>query len=124
MIGWDPSLYDAMIDVDKILEIESLDTKYSKYTSEIHTHIRKFMIEAIGQDCYGFPDPLAMSVYLDKEIISESTNVNVRVDTRDGMTRGGCILDYPNLEPESPKILVVQRCHHDKFYNLLLNSLN
>ena len=124
MIGWDPSLYDAMIDVDKIVEIESLDTKYSKYTSEIHTHIRKFMIEAIGQDCYGFPDPLAMSVYLDKEIISESTKVNVRVDTRDGMTRGGCILDYPNLEPESPKILVVQRCHHDKFYNLLLNSLN
>ena len=58
MIGWDPSLYDAMIDVDKIVEIENLDTKYSKYTSEIHTHIRKFMIEAIGQDCYGFPDPL------------------------------------------------------------------
>ena len=26
MIGWDPSLYDAMIDVDKIVEIESLDT--------------------------------------------------------------------------------------------------
>ena len=69
------------------------------------------------------PDPLAMSVYLDNEIISQSAQVNVRVDTRDGMTRGGCVLDYLNLEPDAPKVRVVQRCHGDKFYNLLKQSL-
>ena len=35
------------------------------------------------------------------------------------MTRGGCVLDYLNLEPDAPKVRVVQRCHGDKFYNLL-----
>ena len=81
------------------------------------------MKDIFGSDSYDLPDPLAMSVDLDNEIISQSAQVNVRVDTRDGMTRGGCVLDYLNLEPDAPKVRVVQRCHGDKFYNLLKQSL-
>ena len=123
VIGWDPSLYDAMIDTEKIQEIESIDTKYSKFTNDIQVVLREMMKDIFGSDSYDLPDPLAMSVYLDNEIISQSVEVNVRVDTRDGMTRGGCVLDYLNLEPDAPKVRVVQRCHGDKFYNLLKQSL-
>ena len=123
VIGWDPSLYDAMIDTEKIQEIESIGTKYSKFTNDIQVVLREMMKDICGSDSYDLPDPLAMSVYLDNEIISQSVDVNVRVDTRDGMTRGGCVLDYLNLEPDAPKVRVVQRCHGDKFYNLLKQSL-
>ena len=123
VIGWDPSLYDAMIDTEKIQEIDNIGTKYSKFTNDIQVVLREMMKDIFGSDSYDLPDPLAMSVYLDNEIISQSVEVNVRVDTRDGMTRGGCILDFLNLEPEAPKIRVVQRCHGDKFYSLLKNSL-
>ncbi len=123
VIGWDPSLYDAMIDTEKIQEIESIGTKYSKFTNDIQVVLREMMKDIFGSDSYDLPDPLAMSVYLDNEIISQSAEVNVRVDTRDGMTRGGCVLDYLNLEPDAPKVRVVQRCHGDKFYNLLKQSL-
>ena len=123
VIGWDPSLYDAMIDTEKIQEIESIGTKYSKFTNDIQVVLREMMKDIFGSDSYDLPDPLAMSVYLDNEIISQSVDVNVRVDTRDGMTRGGCVLDYLNLEPDAPKVRVVQRCHGDKFYNLLKQSL-
>ncbi len=123
VIGWDPSLYDAMIDTEKIQEIESIGTKYSKFTNDIQVVLREMMKDIFGSDSYDLPDPLAMSVYLDNEIISQSAQVNVRVDTRDGMTRGGCVLDYLNLEPDAPKVRVVQRCHGDKFYNLLKQSL-
>jgi purine nucleosidase len=123
VIGWDPSLYDAMIDTEKIQEIDNIGTKYSKFTNDIQVVLREMMKDIFGSDSYDLPDPLAMSVYLDNEIISQSVEVNVRVDTRDGMTRGGCILDFLNLEPEAPKVRVVQRCHGDKFYSLLKNSL-
>jgi purine nucleosidase len=123
VIGWDPSLYDAMIDTEKIQEIESIGTKYSKFTNDIQVVLREMMKDIFGSDSYDLPDPLAMSVYLDNEIISQSAEVNVRVDTRDGMTRGGCVLDYLNLEPDAQKVRVVQRCHGDKFYNLLKQSL-
>ena len=123
VIGWDPSLYDAMIDTEKIHEIDAIGTKFSKFTNDIQVVLREMMKDIFGSDSYDLPDPLAMSVYLDNEIISQSVEVNVRVDTRDGMTRGGCILDFLNLEPEAPKIRVVQRCHGDKFYSLLKNSL-
>lgn len=123
MVGWDPSLYDAMIDENKIKEIDEIGTKFSKFTNEIQVVLREMMKEIFNQDGYDLPDPLAMSVFLDNEIISQSANVNVRVDTRDGMTRGGCILDYLNLEPEAPKITVVQRCDGEKFYKLLKQSL-
>ena len=123
VIGWDPSLYDAMIDTEKIQEIDAIGTKFSKFTNDIQVVLREMMKDIFGSDSYDLPDPLAMSVYLDNEIISQSVEVNVRVDTRDGMTRGGCILDFLNLEPEAPKIRVVQRCHGDKFYSLLKNSL-
>ena len=124
MIGWDPSLYDAMIDSDKIKEIDSIGTKYSAFTNDIQVVLREMMKEIFGTDSYDLPDPLAMAVYLDSDIISESVEVNVRVDTRDGMTRGGCVLDFLNLEPEAHKVRVVQRCHGDKFYSLLKQSLS
>ena len=124
VIGWDPSLYDAMIDSDKIKEIDSIGTKYSSFTNDIQVVLREMMKDIFGTDSYDLPDPLAMAVYLDNNIISQSVEVNVRVDTRDGMTRGGCILDFLNLEPEAPKVKVVQRCHGDKFYSLLKQSLS
>jgi purine nucleosidase len=124
MIGWDPSLYDAMIDSAKITEIDLLDTKYSKFTNDIQVVLRKMMQEIFGEDGYDLPDPLAMAVFLDQTIIKDSIEVNVRVDTRDGMTRGGCVLDFLNLEPEAHKIRVVQRCHQDKFFELLKKSLS
>jgi len=124
MIGGDPSLYDAMIDINKINEIESLNTKFSKFTNDIQVVLRKMMQEIFGEDGYDLPDPLAMAVFLDQTIIKDSIEVNVRVDTRDGMTRGGCVLDFLNLEPEAHKIRVVQRCHQDKFFELLKKSLS
>ena len=123
MIGWDPSLYDAMIDLDKINEIASIDTKFSKFTNDIQVTLREMMKELLGQDAYDLPDPLAMSVFLDESIVSQSADANVRVDTRDGMTRGGCIIDYMNIEPDTHKTRIVQRCHPDKFFELLKSSL-
>ena len=123
MIGWDPSLYDAMIDINKINEIESLNTKFSKFTNDIQVVLREMMKELLNQDAYDLPDPLAMSVFLDETIISQSVEANVRVDVRDGMTRGGCVIDYMNIEPETHKTRIVQRCNPDKFFELLKSSL-
>ena len=123
MIGWDPSLYDAMIDINKINEIESLNTKFSKFTNDIQVVLREMMKELLNQDAYDLPDPLAMSVFLDETIISQSAEANVRVDVRDGMTRGGCVIDYMNIEPETHKTRIVQRCNPDKFFELLKSSL-
>ncbi len=123
MIGWDPSLYDAMIDINKINEIESLNTKFSKFTNDIQVVLREMMKELLNQDAYDLPDPLAMSVFLDETIISQSAEANVRVDVRDGMTRGGCVIDYMNIEPETHKTRIVQRCNPDRFFELLKSSL-
>ena len=124
VIGWDPSLLDAMIDEDKVNEIEKIGTKYSKFTNEIQVVLREMIKDIFGHDGYDLPDPLAMSVFLDEEIIAENVVANIRVDTRDGMTRGGCVIDFFNLEPEAEKVRIVQRCHQDMFYNLLKKSLN
>ena len=113
-----------MIDEDKVNEIEKIGTKYSKFTNEIQVVLREMIKDIFGHDGYDLPDPLAMSVFLDEEIIAEDVVANIRVDTRDGMTRGGCVIDFFNLEPEAEKVRIVQRCHQDMFYNLLKKSLN
>ena len=74
VIGWDPSLYDAMIDTEKIQEIESIGTKYSKFTNDIQVVLREMMKDIFGSDSYDLPDPLAMSVYLDNVRNVDSTN--------------------------------------------------
>ena len=43
MIGWDPSLYDAMIDTEKIQEIDAIGTKFSKFTNDIQVVLREMM---------------------------------------------------------------------------------
>ena len=112
-----------MIDINKINEIESLNTKFSKFTNDIQVVLREMMKELLNQDAYDLPDPLAMSVFLDEEIITESIFANMVVDTRDGPTRGACIIDFMDIEMNQRKVRIVQRCNNGKFFKLLKKSL-
>ena len=64
-----------------------------------------------------------MAVFLNEDIISESIEANMVVDTRDGPTRGACIIDFMDIEMNPRKVRIVQRCDNNKFFDLLKKSL-
>ena len=72
VIGWDPSYLDGTLNLERVNEIDLKNTKYSKFTIDIFGIVRKWCLEVMGQESYILPDPLAMSVFLDEEIITES----------------------------------------------------
>jgi purine nucleosidase len=123
VIGWDPSYLDGTLNLERVNEIDLINTKYSKFTNDIFGRVRNLVLEVMGQESYSLPDPLAMSVFLDEEIITESIFANMVVDTRDGPTRGACIIDFMDIEMNQRKVRIVQRCNNQKFFELLKKSL-
>ena len=123
VIGWDPSYLDGTLDRKKVKEIDEINTEYSKFTNGVFEKVRVLVLDILGQDSYSLPDPLAMAVYLNEDIISESIEANMVVDTRDGPTRGACIIDFMDIEMNPRKVRIVQRCDNSKFFDLLKKSL-
>ena len=123
VIGWDPSYLDGTLDRKKVKEIDEINTEYSKFTNGVFEKVRVLVLDILGQDCYSLPDPLAMAVFLNEDIISESIEANMVVDTRDGPTRGACIIDFMDIEMNPRKVRIVQRCDNNKFFDLLKKSL-
>ena len=60
-----------------------------------------------------------MAIAIDNNIILESQQLHVLVDTRDGITRGQTIVDYFNAEKGNQNIRVVTKSDNKKFINLL-----
>jgi len=60
-----------------------------------------------------------MAIAIDNNIIVESQQLHVLVDTRDGITRGQTIVDYFNAERGIQNVRVVTKSDKDKFINLL-----
>ena len=57
------------------------------------------------------------------KIIEESQQLDVIVDTRDGLTRGQTIVDYFGVEKKHKNIRVVTKASKQKFMDLLIKSL-
>ena len=57
------------------------------------------------------------------KIIEESQQLDVIVDTRDGLTRGQTIVDYFGVENKHKNIRVVTKANKKRFMDLLIKSL-
>ena len=64
-----------------------------------------------------------MAIALDNKIIDESQELDVIVDTSDGLTRGQTIVDYFGVENKHKNIRVVTKANKKRFMNLLIKSL-
>ena len=123
MVGWDNSYKYAMLKEDEMSLIKSLNTKYADFSVDIQKTLIDLTYRTYGFYGFDLPDPITMAIALDNEIIEESQQLDVIVDTRDGLTRGQTIVDYFGVENKHKNIRVVTKANKKKFMDLLIKSL-
>ena len=123
MVGWDNSYKYAMLKEDEMSLLKSLKTKYADFSVDIQKTLIDLTFRTYGFYGFELPDPITMAIALDNKIIEESQQLDVIVDTRDGLTRGQTIVDYFGVENKDKNIRVVTKANKKRFMDLLIKSL-
>ena len=123
MVGWDNSYKYAMLKEDEMSLLKSLKTKYADFSVDIQKTLIDLTFRTYGFYGFDLPDPITMAIALDNKIIEESQQLDVIVDTRDGLTRGQTIVDYFGVENKHKNIRVVTKANKKRFMDLLIKSL-
>jgi len=119
MVGWDNSYKYAMLKAKEVNDLKSINSKYADFCVDIQKTLTELTYSTYAFYGFDLPDPITMAIAIDNNIIIESQQLHVLVDTRDGITRGQTIVDYFNAERGIQNVRVVTKSDKDKFINLL-----
>ena len=119
MVGWDNSFKYAMLKDKEINDLKALKTKYADFCVDIQKTLIDLTYATYGFYGFDLPDPITMAIALDNNIIVESQQLHVLIDTRDGITRGQTIVDYFNAENGIKNVRVVTKADNQGFLDLL-----
>lgn len=124
MVGWDISRTYAFFDSEAIAEVQKINTPLAHFSIDIQKTLNHFAIEKSKLSGFDLPDPIAMAIALDPEIIITSENVNVEVIIAEGSTRGQTVVDHNRIvDASKPVVEVVLSASRENFLKTLHNSL-
>jgi len=93
LVGWHLCRGEAVLKLDDIERVLSLDTPLSRFAIECNSRAQEAYFEQTGEHGISLPDPVAMSVALDPTIVTEQTQNYVDVETSSELTRGMTVVD-------------------------------
>ena len=117
MVGWDVSLADAVIDTELADELRGLGP-LGAFSIDIQTSLRRFIQEVTGRTGFDWPDPIAMAVALEPDIVTSEAHRRVEVSLGLGHERGQTIVDHLDNTKREPNCRVVYRVDRQRFIDL------
>ena len=117
MVGWDVSLADSVIDTDLAEELQSLGP-LGKFSIDIQRALRRFIQEVTGRTGFDWPDPVAMAVALEPDIVTSEAHRRVEVSLGLGHERGQTIVDHLGNTKREPNCRVVYRVDRERFIEM------
>jgi len=121
MVGWDISREYAVFDEAEAQKIRNVNTPLANFVVDIcktgAEHARKK-----GRKGFSLPDPIAMAVFLDSTIATETKMAFASVLTNDDDSRGQTVMDYAGETVKKPNMEVVLKADSERFRQLLRNS--
>lgn len=123
MIGWDISRKYAVFDEHDAAQLRALDTPLARLSVDIQAKLTKFAHNETGLAGFDLPDPIAMSIALDQEIIMASESYFVTVETGDGPSRGQTVLDHRGMMRRPANTRVVLEASREWFVRQLTSAL-
>jgi inosine-uridine nucleoside N-ribohydrolase len=93
LVGWHLCRGDAVVHLDDIQRLLSLDTPLARFAIECNSRAQEAYFEQTGEHGISLPDPVAMSIALDPSIVTAQTENYVEVETTSELTRGMTVVD-------------------------------
>lgn len=123
LFDWGLTIRDTAFGAETLAQIETIDTPYADFYSEITTQVRAFNRETFGDDITTQPDSAVVAGLIQPDLIQESSTYHVDVDEREGMTRGYSAVDEDGVGDGVARTEVVESLDAERFKQLFLRML-
>lgn len=117
MVSWEATI-DHGIPYDSLQRLLSLDNPRSIFLEQITRKFIKFLQNNTGGEMSFAADPLAMAVLIEPEIILDSVEKFVQIETHGSLSRGMTIVDWFDMSDRAPNINIVRKVDADRFMAL------
>lgn len=97
MVGWHLCRGEAALNLNDIQHVLSFGTPVAKFAIECNSHAQKAYLEQTGEHGIALPDPVAMCVALDQDVVKSQSDHLVDVETESQLTRGMTVVDRLNV---------------------------
>jgi purine nucleosidase len=97
MVGWQLSRFEAVLNEEDIAGILALDTDWARFTIHCNSTAAAAYHTQTGEHGIALPDPIAMAVLLQPELIIDSSQCFVEIETASELTRGMTVVDRLNV---------------------------
>jgi len=97
MVGWELSRHDAVLNESDIAAVMALGTPLAEFAIDCNGRAREAYLEQTGEHGISLPDPIAMAVLLHPELVLESSEHFVEIETKSELTRGMTVVDRLNV---------------------------
>jgi purine nucleosidase len=99
MVGWELSRHDVALDEHDIAAVQGLDTPLARFVIGCNGRARETYLEQTVNAAS--PDPIPMAVMLEPELVLESSEHYVEIETRSALTRGMTVVDRLNVSGDA-----------------------
>lgn len=97
LVGWHLCRGEAALNVDDIERVLSLNSPLARFAIECNSRAQEAYFEQTGEHGISLPDPVAMSIALDRSVVTNQTEHYVDIETSSELTRGMTVLDRLNV---------------------------
>ena len=123
MLSWETTIGHGF-SWDQFDHLCSIDTVNGRFYKGISSGNAKRVRELMGRPAYLLPDPLAMAITLQPELIRQSSKHHVSVELNGALTRGQTVIDYTGISGKSPNVNVIQALDTDGVYEMFVRALS
>jgi len=101
MVGWELSRHDAVLDAADIAGILALGTPLAEFAIACNSTGALAYEKQTGEHGISLPDPIAMAVLLQPELVLASSEHFVEIETASLLTRGMTVVDRLNVSDDA-----------------------
>ena len=121
MVGWDVSVADAVISDALAAEIRALGS-LGAFCVDIQKVLREFCRNETKLDGFDLPDPIAMAVAIEPDIVTSEAHRRVEIMLGEGHVRGQSMVDHLGGTKREPNCRVVYRVDRERFVGALKSA--
>jgi len=97
MVGWHLSLGEAALNSEEIEKVLGFGTEVAKFAIECNNRAQEAFFVQTGARGISLPDPVAMAVALEENVVTSASDHYWDVETESELTRGMTVVDRLNV---------------------------
>ncbi len=121
-VGWDACLDDSMLSPEDIERLRS-SGRLGKFAIECNCQLMQMNEGRFGYPCLDMADPAAMAAALNPECIEECDKYYCEVDTSNGPSYGGVLVDKYHFSGKEPNVEICSKLKASLYKEYIFSTL-